>query len=57
MFKKFMTFVTVAVAALSLASCEKEGGKETPVLDLFSASFGVLVNNVPHRRVRGRLFV
>lgn len=33
MFKKFMTFVTVAVAALSLASCEKEGGKETPVLE------------------------
>lgn len=33
MFKKFMTFVTVAVAALSLAPCEKEGGKETPVLE------------------------
>lgn len=33
MFKKFMTFVTVAVAALSLASCEKEGGKETPILE------------------------
>lgn len=33
MFKKFMTFVTVAVAVLSLASCEKEGGKETPVLE------------------------
>ena len=33
MFKKFMTFVTVAVAALSLASCKKEGGKETPVLE------------------------
>lgn len=33
MFKKFMTFVTVAVAALSLASCEKEGGNGTPVLE------------------------
>ena len=33
MFKKFMTFVTVAVAALSLTSCEKEGGNGTPVLE------------------------
>ena len=26
-------------------------------LVLFSASFGVLVNNVPHRRMRGRLSI
>ena len=26
-------------------------------LFLFSADFGVSVNNVPHSRVRGRLFV
>lgn len=38
MFKKFMTFVTVAVAALSLASCEKDpnapgGAGKTPVIE------------------------
>ena len=46
MFKKFMTFVTVAVAALSLASCEKEGGKETPVLE-FEKILPVFRNGTP----------
>lgn len=49
MFRKFMTFVAVAAAALSLASCEKDpnalgGGGKTPVIEFEKTLYTVYDN-------------
>ena len=48
-----MSFVKLAARCLMISAMPFL----LSALFLFSADFGVSVNNVPHRRVRGRLFV